>query len=194
MKVVVATRNRHKVEEIRALLADANVELVSAGEIPRAPDVAEDGETFEANAIKKAEALMRFAGLPALADDSGLEVDALGGRPGVRSARYAGERATDADNLQKLLQELNGCAARSARFRCVMALAHPEMATRVVEGSCEGTIIEGPRGRGGFGYDPVFVAAGERRTFAEMPAAEKNAMSHRARAMARMKALLQSVE
>ncbi len=184
MRLIIATRNRHKVEELQALLGVPGLELVCAVDLPGAPEVEEDGATFEANAAKKALALARFAGGWALADDSGLEVDALGGAPGVQSARYAGPSARDADNLAKLIAVMAGRPDRRARFRCVLALAGPGGAVHTVAGACEGRLIEQPRGAGGFGYDPLFVPDGHTRTFAEMPAAEKNALSHRARAVA----------
>jgi XTP/dITP diphosphohydrolase len=147
------------------------------------PEVEEDGATFEANAAKKAAALARASGLWALADDSGLEVAALGGAPGVRSARYAGEPSDAAANTRRLLAEMAGRTDRAALFRCVVALADPSGRVRTVEGACEGRIAETPRGAGGFGYDPVFVPEGETRTFAEMPPAEKHARSHRGAAL-----------
>ena len=184
MRLIIATRNRHKVAELRSLLDLPGVELVCAADLPGAPEVEEDGDTFEANAIKKAVALARFSGGWALADDSGLEVEALGGAPGVQSARYAGPAARDADNLAKLLAVMTGRADRRARFRCVLALADPQGRARTVAGHCEGTLAAAPRGVAGFGYDPLFVPKGETRTFAEMGAEEKNALSHRGRALA----------
>ncbi len=189
MRLIIATRNRHKVAELRALLDLPSVELVCAADLPGAPEVEEDGATFEANAIKKAVALARFSGDWALADDSGLEVEALGGAPGVQSARYAGPAARDADNLARLVTALAGQVDRRARFRCVLALADPRGEVRTVTGRCEGTLAEAPRGSGGFGYDPLFVPQGETRTFAELGAAEKNARSHRGRALAEAKRL-----
>lgn len=184
MRLVIATRNRHKVDELRAMLDLPGLEFVCAADLPGAPEVVEDGATFEANAAKKAAALAQFAGAWALADDSGLEVDALGGAPGVQSARYAGPAARDADNLQKLIAAMSGHADRRARFRCVLALADPAGRTRTVAGRCEGSLATDPRGHAGFGYDPLFVPDGHTRTFAEMDAAEKNVISHRARAVA----------
>lgn len=184
MRLIIATRNRHKVTELQSLLNLPGLELVCAADLPGAPEVEEDGATFEANAIKKAVTLARFSGSWALADDSGLEVDALGGAPGVQSARYAGPAARDADNLQKLIAAMAGRADRRARFRCVLALADPQGTARTVAGCCEGVLETAPRGAGGFGYDPLFVPEGETRTFAEMGAAEKNGRSHRGRALA----------
>ncbi|MBF0175627.1 MAG: XTP/dITP diphosphatase [Magnetococcales bacterium] len=186
MKVILATRNRKKVEEFQRVLEGASVELLDLRQYPRAPEVVEDGATFTENAVKKALQIARFTGLSALADDSGLEVDALGKRPGVHSARYAGPDATDRQNLEKLLLELRECPAsvRTARFVCVLALADPFGRTRLFEGRVEGRIALEPQGRNGFGYDPVFVPEGEERTFACMLPEEKDAMSHRGRAIA----------
>src|SRR5690606_2273578 len=174
--------NPGKVAELRALLAGLPVELVSAAELPDAPDVEEDAPTLEGNAAKKAQALHAHAGLPALADDTGLEVDALGGAPGVHSARFAGPAADDAANREKLLAALAEATGRRARFRTVIAFAEGGE-VRLFEGVCEGRITEAQRGAGGFGYDPVFEPEGETRTFAEMPAEEKNRISHRSRAL-----------
>jgi XTP/dITP diphosphohydrolase len=184
MNIVIATRNRHKLEEIHAILGIRGLVVKSALDFPDVPDVVEDGATFEANAQKKAVELARATGLCALADDSGLEVDALGGAPGVFSARYAGEPPDYAANNEKLLRELAGKTNRTARFRCVLALARPDGRVRFVDGRCEGKIIGALRGAKGFGYDPLFVPDGFSLTFAEMPAEEKNKISHRACALA----------
>lgn len=191
-ELVLATRNPGKVREMAALLADLGVTMRSLFDVPGAPEVEEDGRTFAENAVKKAETIARFTGLPALADDSGLEVDALGGAPGVFSARYAGEGASDAANNEKLLAALAGVPAerRTARYRCVLALAAPGMPTVTVEGVCEGRIAEQPRGTGGFGYDPLFYLPGRGKTMAELRPEEKNAISHRGQALRRLKALL----
>ena len=185
MRLLIATRNRHKLEEIRAIFRQPALEAVSTLDFPFVPDVAEDGTTFEENAVKKAVTLARATGLWALADDSGLEVQALGGAPGVRSARYAGEPVDYAANNRKLLAQMAGIGDRRARFRCVIALSSPAGAARTVEGRCEGAIAAAPRGTRGFGYDPVFVAEGETLTFAEMEPDAKNRISHRGRALAR---------
>ena len=185
MKLLIASRNPKKLEEIRAILDIPGLDLVSALDIPDAPDVDEDGATFQENAIKKAVTLARATGLWTLADDSGLEVDALNGAPGVYSARYAGEPVKYEANNRKLLAALMGEANRRARFRCVIALSSPDGDARTVEGACEGSILEVLRGRRGFGYDPLFVPDGWRETFAEMDEAEKNRISHRGRALAR---------
>lgn len=188
--VVVATANRGKLRELRLLLGALPIQLVSMADVSGRPiEIVEDGETFEANAKKKAHAVAASTALPTIADDSGLEVDALDGRPGVRSARFAGERATDAENNRKLLAALEAIgpgASRKARFRCVVAFvdpAHPD-AEAVADAACEGEIAAAPRGAGGFGYDPIFVVD-ERahRTMAELSDDEKNVLSHRARAI-----------
>lgn len=185
MKLLVASRNRHKLDEIRAILDVPGLVLVGADDVPGLPDVEEDAPTFEGNACKKAQTLARAAGCWALADDSGLEVDALHGAPGVHSARYAGAPGDTPANNAKLLQALAGQANRRARFRCVLALASPAGGVRTVEGRCEGRILDAPRGLNGFGYDPLFVPDGCEQTFAELPAAAKNRISHRARALRR---------
>ena len=187
MKILIASRNAHKIQEIREIFDLPGVEWVSAADIPGLHDVEEDGDTFEANAIKKATELARATGLWALADDSGLEVAALGNAPGVYSARYAGEPGDHARNNAKLLRELDGQRDRSARFRCVAALSDPAGRAETVSGSCPGRIIERLRGTEGFGYDPLFVPDGFEQTFAEMGAEQKNRLSHRGRAMSRAK-------
>ncbi len=183
MKLLVATRNAHKVDEISFLLAVPGLVLVSAAELPGLPDVEEDGATFRENAARKARVSAAAAGLWALADDSGLEVDALDGAPGVQSARYAGTHGDDAANNRKLLAALEHATDRSAQFRCALALATPDGRLWEIEECCRGRILETPRGRNGFGYDPLFVPDGDTRAFAEMPPAEKNHLSHRARAL-----------
>lgn len=178
--VVIASKNPDKISEIEAVLAGLDPPVVV---IPGHlwEDVAETEETLEANALLKARAVAAATGHAALADDTGLEVDALGGAPGVRSARYAGEDATYGDNVALLLSNLEGIPDRSARFRTAIALASPGGDSLVVEGAIQGHITESPRGDGGFGYDPVFEVAG--RTFAEMGPEEKNGISHRAMAL-----------
>ena len=183
MKLLVATRNRHKLEEIRAILAVPGLHLMGAEEVPGLPEVEEDAPTFEGNAIKKARTLARASGRWTLADDSGLEVDALGGAPGVISARYAGPEASTPANNARLLRELAGVTDRRARFRCVLALCSPAGSIWTVEGRCEGRILAAPRGANGFGYDPLFVPDGHDQTFAELPADVKNGLSHRGRAL-----------
>lgn len=186
-RLVVASKNPDKITEVEALLAPTGL----ADEIVRGldwPDVDETGKTLEANAMLKAQAVMEATGLPALADDTGLEVDALGGAPGVWASSYAGPDATYADNVEKLLTEMRGVENRRARFRTVVALVFPDGAAMVAQGEVEGRIIDAPRGEAGFGYDPVFEVDG--RTLAEMSAAQKNALSHRARAIENLVAAL----
>lgn len=175
-KLVVASHNAGKVSELRTLLAPLGIDVLSAADAAL-PDVVEDADTFDGNALKKARAAFAATGLPVLADDSGLCVDALGGRPGVFTARYGG--------WQKLLQEMAAldAAARSAYFHCTLAFIDASGGETMFHGECRGHIIAESRGDGGFGYDPVFVPQGEARTFAEMGAAEKHLFSHRGRAM-----------
>ena len=186
MKFVIATRNTHKLEEIRSILNFQGLEICSALDFPDIPDTIEDRDTLEGNAIKKAQELCDATGLMALADDSGLEVEALDGAPGVYSARYAGEPCSYSNNNAKLLHELSGKENRRARFRTVIALARPGEKPLTVEGICEGKIIEKLRGENGFGYDPLFVPDGFSETFAELPAETKNKISHRAQALAQV--------
>jgi XTP/dITP diphosphohydrolase len=182
MRAVFASRNAHKAEQVARLLV--NVELVPLDEVSPGLVLSEPHDTFEANALAKARAVAAATGMPAIADDSGLEVDALGGAPGVRSARYAGEGASDADNNRKLVAELRRVpsAGRSCRYRCIAALVSPEGTELVAEGECEGEVVLEGRGRLGFGYDPHVVPRGETRTMAEIPLEEKLAFSHRGRA------------
>lgn len=182
-RIVLATANPGKVRELRKLLPPW-IEVVTAHDLGVSLPP-ETGTTFRENALIKARAVSQATGLIALADDSGLEIDALGGRPGVHSAHYAGERATDAHNIARVLNELKEVPPerRTARFRAVVALVAPDGREAVTEGVIEGTITTEPRGRGGFGYDPIFVPLGERRTFAEMTEDEKNQLSHRAQAL-----------
>lgn len=194
-RVVLATRNAHKIEELSAMLADLPIEVLSSADFPGLPEVMEDGGTLEENAVKKAEAVAASTGLPSLADDTGLEVDALGGAPGVFSARYAGENASGPANNAKLLAELREVegADRAAGFRCVVALAVPGERTRTVEGVTRGRILEEPLGEGGFGYDSLFLPDGHALTYAEMSAEEKNAVSHRGKAIKSISALVKSL-
>ncbi len=183
--LVIATFNRHKSEEIRAILPGLRLELRSLADFPGAGAPEETGATLAENALIKAAAAAKFCGHWALADDTGLEVDALGGAPGIRSARYAGESASFGENNVKLLSALAGRTERerTARFVCVAALVSPDGRSEVCRGTLEGAIIGAPRGSNGFGYDPVFEVAGTGRTLAEFSAAEKNAISHRVRAL-----------
>jgi len=183
MKLVIATRNAHKLEEIHAIFDFQRLEVCSAFDFPHIPDVVEDGDTLEANAIKKTVEICNATGLPTLADDSGLEVEALNGEPGVYSARWSGEGCTYADNNAKLLSELVGKTNRRAQFRTVIALTLPGERPLTVEGAVKGIIIDELRGEQGFGYDPLFMPDGYNQTFAELSAEVKNKISHRARAL-----------
>jgi XTP/dITP diphosphohydrolase len=188
-RVVLATRNAHKVAELRRILADAglDVDLVGTDDFPGLPEVPETGSTFAANALLKARAAAAGTGLPSVADDSGLCVDALNGMPGILSARWAGRHGDDAANLELVLDQVSDVPdeRRDAHFQCAAAVVLPPGDDgapgdeRVVEGSVEGTLIRAPRGENGFGYDPIFVPHGHDRTTAEMSAAEKDAISHR---------------
>jgi XTP/dITP diphosphohydrolase len=193
VKLVLASGNAGKQREFAALLAPVGIELLLQSTLG-IDSIEETGTTFEANALLKARHAASGSGLPALADDSGLEVDALGGRPGVWSARFAGASASDTDNIQRLLTELAGVPweRRAARYRCVLALVRSagDAAPLIAAGSWEGRIAMQPAGSGGFGYDPLFVPEGEQRSAAQLPAAEKNANSHRARALAALLAQL----
>jgi XTP/dITP diphosphohydrolase len=193
LNLVLASANAGKQREFAALLAPAGIELVLQSALG-IDSVAETGTTFEANALLKARHAAGRSGLPALADDSGLEVDALDGRPGVWSARYAGAMATDADNNARLLSELAGVPAerRGARYRCVLALVRTadDAAPLIASGSWEGRIAARPAGGGGFGYDPLFVPEGHTVSAAELPAVQKNALSHRGKALADLVAQL----
>ena len=193
-EIVLATRNRHKGEELTALLGDVGIRIRTLADFPDAPEVEEDGATCEANAIKKATEIARATGLTAVADDTGLEVDALGGRPGVYAARYAGEGATYEDNCKKLIQELAGVPheRRTARFITVAAIVTPGEPAHVAHGTLEGYITEAPVGSGGFGYDPVFYVPEAGATLAEISAEQKNRISHRAKAFLQAKELLRA--
>lgn len=201
--LVVATSNRGKLEELRALLSDLPLDVLSLADVMKTPiTIVEDGKTFAENATKKARVVSEATMMLSLADDSGLEVDALHGAPGVHSARFAHERATDAENnaallaaLDNLVEPADGGLPRTyrARFRCALSLIDPysdDGAPRVVEGVCEGHVTRTPRGSGGFGYDPLFVVDGLARTMAELTEAEKNKLSHRARAFSALRPLL----
>lgn len=195
IKLLVATNNAGKLREYQALLADLPVQLTTPGQEGIELAVEENGASFAENALLKARAYCAVSRLPTLADDSGLEVDALGGGPGVYSARYAGNGATDRQRYEKLLDALRGVppAQRSARFRCAIALVLPDGTEEITEGECEGIIIDTPRGEHGFGYDPVFYMPALGKTMAELPPELKNRVSHRARALMRMKPILQAL-
>ncbi len=195
MKIVLATRNRGKVRELQELLAETNFEVVSLADYPGVPEVIEDGNTFKENAIKKAREVAEAVGEVTLADDSGLEVDYLDGAPGVLSARFAGEQHDDEANNRKLLQLLSGVPweKRTARFRCVVAIAVPGGKVETAEGTCQGIITTQPRGKNGFGYDPLFYIPGYGKTFAELEGPEKNKISHRGRALRNATRLLKEL-
>jgi XTP/dITP diphosphohydrolase len=184
-RIAIASRNAGKIREIRSICADWPVEWITADEHEgQWPDVEETGASYLENARLKARAVAASVGVPAVADDSGIEVDALGGAPGPRSARYAGERATDEQNLRMLIRAVAGvpAAGRTARYRCVAVLAWPDGPEVWAEGTCEGSLVSKPRGTGGFGYDPIFVPAGWDETMAELSPEEKERISHRGRA------------
>jgi XTP/dITP diphosphohydrolase len=189
MELVLATRNLHKVSEIRSILQDLDLVFRTLDDFPTAPEVVEDGETYRENAVKKAWVVARQTGRLALADDTGLEVEALEGRPGVYSSRFAGEHASFSDNRRKLLREMKGVTGlkRKALFRCVTVLASPSLVLAVEEGTLVGWIAVEEQGKGGFGYDPVFLLPRSRKTLAEITPAEKNRISHRANALSKMK-------
>ncbi len=188
-KLIIASRNEGKIEEVRRNLEGLGIEWVTWKDLERWPELLEDGSSYYENALKKAEKLTRVAGWAALADDSGLEVDALGGAPGVHSARYAGMEGDDRKNIRRLLHEMRRVPPeeRRARFICVIVLYFPGGDHLKVEGRCEGVIVHEPRGEGGFGYDPVFQPLGYHLTFAQLLPQEKDALSHRGRALRRLR-------
>jgi len=191
-RIVLATHNSDKAKEFRQIFADVGVSVVTLDEYPNVEPIEEDAETLEGNALKKARGVFRLTGVPSLADDTGLEVHYLNDAPGVFSSRYAGEGATYADNVRKLLKQMRGVPPRrrGARFRCVLAFVPAAGVMEVAEGTCKGVILEHPRGERGFGYDPVFLPYGHSVTFAEMDLNLKNNVSHRARAAEAMKQIL----
>jgi len=191
MKLLAATTNRGKIVEIAEILSGLGVTVMTPEEIDLHIDVKEDGATFAENALIKARAWSEAAGMPALADDSGLCVDALDGRPGVMSARFSGPDATDEKNIELLLRSLQSKTQRTARFVCAVALAWQTGEVILAEGRYEGIIIDEPRGRGGFGYDPVFLDPELNKTLAQMSPGEKNARSHRKKALDALKTRLQ---
>lgn len=181
--LVLATTNKYKIREFEEITKDFDIEIRSLSDFGPIPQAIEDGETFDENAYKKAHHVAKVLGLPAIADDSGLVVEALDGAPGVYSARYAGESASDDDNVTQLLAEMQGKTNRKAYFQCVLSIAVPSGPALTYEGRCEGRIIDKRRGEGGFGYDPVFYYEDLQRTFAELTIAEKNRVSHRGKAL-----------
>ena len=195
-ELLVATGNREKFREIEWILRDEVAKLYSPEDFPGMPLVEEDGATFADNAVKKAQSATSATGKPVIADDSGLEVDALGGRPGVFSARFAGKDADDSGNNAKLLDELGNLPEelRSAAFHCVIALCFPDGSCRTFAGALHGVILKEPRGTDGFGYDPLFLVPEYGRTLAELPLEVKNVISHRGKALAKLKEYLRSCE
>jgi XTP/dITP diphosphohydrolase len=191
-KMILATRNKGKLKEIQVLLSDLDIDIMSLDEAENAPHVVEDGKTFMENAFKKAKIIAEATGIMALADDSGLEVDALDGAPGVHSARYSGENASDASNNEKLLADLEGVSPgkRSAHFSCVVVVYHPSGRWISTEARCEGEITKKSIGGKGFGYDPVFYIPSINRTMAELSPEEKNSLSHRGKALEELKSKL----
>jgi len=192
MRLLIATRNKEKLKELRSILMDLDLDIVSAADMPQLPQVHEDGQTIRDNAIKKAVETAKMAKMLTLADDTGLEVDVLNGEPGVRSARFAGDDVSYHENNKKLLGLLEGIPLekRAARFRCVVAVADETGLIEAVEGICNGTIIDEERGGGGFGYDPLFIADGQVKTFGELSPDVKNRISHRAKALQKAWAVL----
>ncbi|MBU1566790.1 MAG: XTP/dITP diphosphatase [Proteobacteria bacterium] len=192
--LVIATRNKNKLREFQEILKNLGIEIVSLEQFGPIPPVVEDGNTFEENAYKKALHTAKILGLPALADDSGLVVEALSGQPGVYSARYAGEDASDEENCHKLLAELGGEINRAAYFQCVLSLAVPSGQALTYIGRCDGIIIDEKRGENGFGYDPIFLFESHGKTFAELSMEEKSLISHRGKALAEVKSELKSIK
>lgn len=192
MKIFLATGNKHKIKEIEKIFKMDNVEILSINDGIEIPEVEEDGTTFEENSKKKALEIAKFTNMITISDDSGLCVDALGGAPGVYSARYAGEHGNDLDNNKKLVKELQGIENRKARFVCVITLAKPTGETYSFRGEVEGDIIDVPQGTEGFGYDPHFFMKEYRKTLAEIPEI-KNKISHRARALEKLKENLDEI-
>jgi XTP/dITP diphosphohydrolase len=192
IEVVIATKNPGKLREIQAILAPLGLNVLSLSDFPEIPEIIEDGQTFEENAMKKAVAIALQTGRVAIADDSGLAVDALQGRPGVFSSRYAGEEATDLERYQKLLKEMSGIPEekRGAAFVCAIAVSSPEGKAETLVGRCRGEIALAPRGSHGFGYDPVFYLPELGKTMAEVPPEVKNRISHRAQALEKLKSIL----
>jgi XTP/dITP diphosphohydrolase len=191
----IATGNAHKVAEIALALRGLPLRLVSSRDLTAPPDVVEDGATYADNAVKKARAYLETSGFPSLADDSGLEVDALDGAPGIHSHRFGGAGLAFAEKIALLLEKLASIppAQRTARFRCAVALARPDGSIVVEEGSCEGVILDAPRGKGGFGYDPVFLYPPLGKTFAEIDEVAKLAVSHRGRALAKIRPAIEAL-
>jgi XTP/dITP diphosphohydrolase len=199
-QLLLATRNAHKLREIREILAGTDFEVISIADLSDIPEIVEDGDSFEANADKKARSLAKLTGRTAIADDSGIEVDFLGGGPGIYSARFAGVDGPGADaaNNRLLVEKLRGVpmSERGARYRCVLAIVTPSGKARYASGSVEGRIVDEPAGEGGFGYDPHFLVEGDpaARRMAELSPQEKNAISHRGKALRELLPLLEELE
>ena len=193
MKILIASSNQHKVREIREIFRIPGLELLSTADFRDLPEIIEDADTFAGNALKKSRTLCDATGICALGDDSGLEVDALGGAPGIHSARYAGTHGDDAANRAKLLADMKGRADRGAQFHCSVAISTPDGRDFTVEGICRGKLLDCERGAGGFGYDSMFVPEGFEGTFAEITPEEKNSVSHRGRALAAAESVIRSV-
>lgn len=191
--LVLATTNKNKIKEFKEITKDFDIEIRSLSDFGPIPQAIEDGATFDENAYKKAHHVAKILGLPAIADDSGLVVEALDGEPGVHSARYAGESAGDDDNVAKLLAEMQGKSNRNAYFQCVLSIAVPSGPALTYEGRCDGYIIDERRGESGFGYDPVFYFEDLQKTFAELTMEEKNRVSHRGKALAELRDEFDSV-
>ena len=191
-KLVIATQNQDKFREMREVLEGLDWEILPAFEFPGAPEVVEDGETLEENSLKKAKVLCEFTGLPALADDTGLFVEALGGQPGIYAARFAGKNATYADNVNKTLALMMNVPKenRKALFKTVITIYYPDKKENQVSGEVHGVIVEKSRGSVGFGYDPIFLPRGQSRVFAEMSLEEKNLISHRGKAVRKAREIL----
>jgi XTP/dITP diphosphohydrolase len=192
-QIILATNNPHKIKELRTLLNLDDLDIKSLADLPNPPQLIEDGTSFQENALRKARTVFQNTGIPSLADDSGLEVYYLNGRPGVFSARYAGENTNDERNNEKLLAEMRGVPPRrrGAQFRAVLALVGKGY-EEIAEGICPGVLAESPRGTNGFGYDPIFIPDGFWRTYAELTAEEKNAISHRSKAARIMTGILKN--
>ena len=192
MNLIIATSNKHKLREFKELLQEFPFTILSLADFPHLPPIVEDGKTFYENALKKATTVAQLTGKLTVADDSGIEVEALGGKPGIISARFAGKGASDDENNAKLLKDIKGVPPdkRDACFKCVLVIAPAEGKTAFVEGECKGTIIHEPRGEHGFGYDPLFLVPEYNKTFSEITPEEKNKISHRSRALRKLLEIL----
>ncbi len=182
IEVVAATSNKHKLKEFRELFKDLDIKILSLDDVGGAPEVIEDGDSFEANSGKKALEVSNYLNMPTFADDSGIVVEALDGKPGIYSARYAGENATDAENLDKLISDMKGCTNRNARFVCVISIAINGIVVASFKGEVKGTLTNGKSGGNGFGYDPIFIPDGYDKTFGDLGEDIKAKISHRAKA------------